>query len=125
VQIHFQKPLKIGTSWKWIFEKGDDNMYGNDDNTVAMMEFTEVLKNEPKKAYDYISNNAYRFTKDGLSDIIKELLYSLNYHIGNNFYGDLQAEILEDVQIELDEQYDEAYQEYSNEIEKLNKEAMV
>ena len=41
--------------------------YGVYDNTHAMMEFTEVLKNEPQMAYDFISRNAYRFTKEGES----------------------------------------------------------
>lgn len=91
--------------------------YGVYDNTHAMMEFTEVLKNEPQKAYDFISCNAYRFTKDGLTDILKEILYSIKYHTDISFYGDLYKDILGDVQIELDENYDEAYQEYTKWIE--------
>ena len=89
------------------------------DNTKAMMEFTEVLKNEPQKAYDFIDCNAYRFTKDGLTDILKEILYSIHYHVNNRFYGDLYEDILEDVQIELDENYDEAYQDYTEWIENI------
>ena len=87
--------------------------YGVYDNTHAMMEFTEVLKNEPQMAYDFISRNSYRFTKEGLTDIIKEILYSVKYHTDSSFYGDLYKDILGDVQIELDENYDEAYQEYT------------
>lgn len=86
--------------------------YGDYDNTKAMMEFTEVLKNEPDKAYDFIINNSYRFSKDGLADILKEMLYSIHYHIGNSFYGNLESDILGDVQIELDDDYDDAYQKY-------------
>jgi hypothetical protein len=82
------------------------------ENTHAMMDFTEMLKNEPQKAYDFISCNAYRFTHDGLTNILKEILYSLHYHVDNRFYGDLYKNILGDVQIELDENYDEDYQEY-------------
>lgn len=82
------------------------------ENAHAMMEFTEVLKNEPKKAYDFISCNAYRFSHECLTDILKEVLYSVHYHTGSSFYGDLYEDILGDVQIELDENYDEAYQEY-------------
>ena len=87
------------------------------DNTKAMMEFTEILKNEPQKAYDYISCNAYRFTKNDLTDILKEVLYSIHYHVNNRFYGDLYRDILGDVQIELDESYNEAYQEWIENIE--------
>lgn len=86
--------------------------YGVYDNTKAMMEFTEILKNEPSKAYDFISCNIYRFTKEGLADILKEVLYSVKYHTDTSFYDDLYEYILRDVQIELDENYDEAYQEY-------------
>lgn len=86
--------------------------YGVYDNTHAMMEFTEVLKNEPQKVYDFISCNAYRFSHDGLTDILKELLYSIHYHTRSSYYGDLYNEILGDVQVELDETYEEAYQEY-------------
>ena len=32
------------------------------DNATVMAEFTEILKNEPNKAYDFISCNAFRFT---------------------------------------------------------------
>lgn len=93
----------------------------NYDDTKTMMEFTEILKNEPQKAYDFICNNYYIFSKDKLADIIKELLYSLHYHVNNSFYDDLYNDILTDVQIELDEIYDEEYQEYGLLIENLNK----
>lgn len=89
------------------------------DNTKAMMEFTEVLKNEPQKVYDFISVNAYRFTKDELTDILKEVLYSIKYHTDNSFYVGLYGDILRDVQIELDENYDEAYQQYTEWLENI------
>lgn len=79
----------------------------------AVMEFTEVLKNEPEKAFDFITCNAYRFEKGDVVNILKELLYSLKYHVGSSFYGSLYADILSDVQTKIDEEYDEAYQEYT------------
>lgn len=85
---------------------------GKYDSIHAVMDFTEVLKNEPEKAFDFITCNAYRFEKGDVVNILKELLYSLKYHIGDRFYGSLYADILGDVQIEIDEDYDEAYQEY-------------
>ena len=96
-------------------------MNNNYADTKIMMEFTEILKNEPQHAYDFICSNYHMFSKDKLAEIIKELLYSLHYHIDNNFYGDLYNNILTDVQIELDETYDEEYQEYGLMIENLNK----
>ena len=91
--------------------------YGVYDNTKAMMEFTELLKNEPNKAYDFISCNSYRFTEDGLTDILKEVLYSINYHTNSRYYGSLYKSILGDVSIELDENYEKAYEEYNRWIE--------
>ena len=91
------------------------------ENIGAMMEFTELLKNEPNKAYDFISSNSYRFTRDGLTDIIKELLYSVHYHTRNRYYGDLYNEILGDVQIELDENYEEEYEDYTKWIKDMTK----
>ena len=85
-------------------------MCGKYDNIHAIMQFTEILKNEPEKAADFIECNSYRFTKEGILDIVKELLYSISHHTNSRFYGDLYKNILEDVQIELDENYDEEYQ---------------
>ena len=87
--------------------------YGTWDSIHAMMDFTEVLKNEPEKAFDFIDCNAYRFEKVEVVKILKEVLYSLKYHVGGRFYGSLYADILSDVQTEIDEDYDELYQEYT------------
>lgn len=73
----------------------------------TMAEFTEVLRNNPNHAFDFISNNYYKMSKTELVSIAKELLYGI--------YRDCHSmqveQILEDVAIELDEQYDEQYQE--------------
>ncbi len=87
--------------------------YGKWEGIHAVMEFTEVLKNEPGKAFDFITFNAYRFEKGDIVNILKELLYSLKYHVDGSFYGSLYADILSDVQAEIDEDYNEAYQEYT------------
>lgn len=42
-----------------------------------MKEFIEVLENNPDGAYDYISNEYYKMSKDELKDIAKELLYAM------------------------------------------------
>lgn len=93
----------------------------NYEDIKVMMDFTEILKNEPQKAYDFICVNYHIFSKDKLAEIIKELLYSLHYHVDNTFYDDLYNDILTDVQIELDETYDEEYNEYGSLIENINK----
>jgi hypothetical protein len=66
----------------------------------AMAEFTEIMRCNPMKAYDFISNNYYRFTKDELAAIIKELLYGIR----NDCKSEMNM-LLEDVAFELDEQY--------------------
>ena len=68
--------------------------------------FTEVLKNNPRKAYDFISMNYYKMDRSDLAAIIKELLFG----IYNDCDTALVRELLRDVAIELDEQYYEAYQ---------------
>lgn len=82
------------------------------DSIGAMMEFTEILKKDPRKALDFMESNADRFTKEALTDILKEVLESVKYHVDNSLYEDLYENIFEDVQIELDENYDEEYQKY-------------
>ena len=93
--------------------------YGKYDSIHAVMDFTEVLKNGPEKAFDFITCNACRFEKDDIINILKVVLYSLKYHTGGSFYGSLYADILGDVQIELDEDYDEAYEKYDEWIKSI------
>lgn len=73
----------------------------------TMAEFTEVLKNSPKLAYDFISINSYKMDKIEIVAIAKELLYG----IYNDCDSMQMEQLLGDVAIELDEQYDEQYQE--------------
>lgn len=77
------------------------------DSIKTMAEFTEVLKNNPKLAYDFISINSYKMDKTEIVAIVKELLYG----IYNDCDSMQMEQLLGDVAIELDEQYDEQYQE--------------
>lgn len=79
------------------------------DNITAMAEFTEVLMHEPDNAYDFISDNTYRFDKSDLANIIKELLYSLHCNTRYAEYKKLYVDVLQDAGIELDEQYEDKY----------------
>lgn len=67
-----------------------------------MNEFIEVLKNNPNHAYDYISNNYYKMSKDELKDIAKELLYAI--YTTNKTEHD---EMLKSVGDELTELYED------------------
>lgn len=92
-------------------------MYGKEDSIVCMMEFTEILKNNPSKAMEYIEANSYRMQKDDIANILKEVLRGMN--IG--CYHPQYEQIMMDIQIELDEQYNEDYQEYQLKIDRVNK----
>ena len=72
---------------------------------TIMQEFIDCLKNNPKHAYDFISNNYHKFSKTELVDIIKELIYAIdpvNYLIESEF-----KQITAMVADELTEQYTE------------------
>ena len=76
----------------------------------VIKEFVEILRNNPNKAYDFISNNYHRFSKSEMVDIVKELLYGI-YHEAE--YGLITKadhdKILENAADELEESWaDEA-----------------
>lgn len=73
----------------------------------TMANFTEILKNEPKKAYDFIVNYGHLFDKNELINIIKELIYGMHASLLDSIFENTMLNI----GIELDDQYDEAYQE--------------
>lgn len=77
------------------------------ESIYAMAQFTEVLKNNPDHAYDFIANNYWKMSKEELANIVKELLYGIKEYVYKPEYRD----IMENVADELDEQYDDQYQE--------------
>ena len=73
-----------------------------------MMEFIEILRNNPDKAFDYIANNGWKFDKSELVNITKELLYGIYAEAEHGLI--VQADhdrILERAADELEEQYTE------------------
>ena len=71
-----------------------------DENIV--LQFAEVLQNNPDHAYDFISQNYWKMSKDELRDIAKELLYGI---YASAMFKVEQDKLLEDVAIELKELY--------------------
>jgi hypothetical protein len=69
-----------------------------------MKEFIEILKNNPNEAYDYISNNYYKMSKDELRDIAKELLFAIYDNVINTEEHD---KIMNNVAEELENYYSE------------------
>ena len=67
-----------------------------------MKDFVEVLKNNPNNAYDYLTSNYYKMSKEELKDIAKELLYS----IYDNVLDSEHDKILKDAAEELTDQYE-------------------
>lgn len=92
------------------------HMYEKRDSISCMMELTEILKNEPNKAKEYIENNIYRMSKEDISNILIEVLRGLEV----GCYHPQFEKIMTDIQIELDEHYDEQYQEYQRNIDEVN-----
>lgn len=72
-----------------------------------METFTEVLKGDPKHAYDFVSSNYNDMAKKELVAIIKELLYGIQC----DCYTTQMERLLGDVAIELDEQYEGQYKD--------------
>ncbi|MBR5604274.1 MAG: hypothetical protein IKW51_08745 [Bacteroidales bacterium] len=56
-----------------------------EENKTIMKQFIDCLKNNPDHAFDFIANEYYKFSKDELKDICKELLYGI-YHAENCGY---------------------------------------
>lgn len=67
----------------------------------TMKEFTEVLKNNPNGAYDFICNNYYNMSKEDLHKITKELLYAIYENVNTEKHN----KILNDVAVEIIENY--------------------
>ena len=73
----------------------------------TMANFTETLKNEPKKAYDFIKNYGHLFDKNELINIIKELICGMHSCLLDSIFENTMLNI----GVKLDNQYDEVYQE--------------
>ena len=92
-------------------------MYGKMDSISCMMEFTEILRNEPIKAKEYIELNSYRMQKEDITNILVEVLRGMEV----GCYHPQYEQIMTDIQIELDEQYDDDYLEYQRQIDEINR----
>ena len=64
----------------------------------TMVKFIDVLKTNPNHAYDFIANNYYKFSKEELASVAKELLYAIHY-----FNKVEEAEVLASVGVELED----------------------
>ena len=65
-----------------------------------MVQFVEILKNDPNYAYDFIAQNYWNMDKEELANIVKELLYAIH-----SFNKMEEAEILESIGNELEDIY--------------------
>lgn len=68
-----------------------------------MKGFIKELENNPNGAYDYICNNYYKFSKEELKDIVKELLYAVYDNMTEKEHNDIMSKVAE----ELKEAYEE------------------
>ena len=75
---------------------------------TMMEQFVDCLRNNPDHAFDFIANEYYKFSKEELKDICKELLYGIYYveKRGDIMESDSKA-IYDNAADELDELYNE------------------
>lgn len=67
-----------------------------------MKEFIEILRSNPNGAYDYISSNYYKMSKEELRDVAKELLFAVYDNVVNTAEHN---EIMNSVAEELENYY--------------------
>ena len=77
-----------------------------EENKSMMEQFIDCLRNNPDHAFDFIANEYYKFSKDELKDICKELLYGI-YHAESRGYitNDDSKVIYDNAADELHESY--------------------
>lgn len=63
----------------------------------VMKEFIELLETNPDKAYDFISNEYYRMSKDDLKNITKELLYAMYDKMTKAEHNEALADVAEEL----------------------------
>ena len=64
-----------------------------------MKQFVEILRNDHDTAFDFLADNAWKFSKDELRNISKELVYGIYMHVRDmdqNSVFETVAEELED-----------------------------
>ena len=79
----------------------------NEDKTM-MQQFIEVVKDDHDHLFDFIANNYWKFNKEELKDICKELLYGIYYAESRGYITSADSGIIyESVTDELENLYNE------------------
>lgn len=63
----------------------------------VMKEFIKLLESNPDKAYDFISNEYYRMSKDDLKNVAKELLYAMYDKMTKEEHNEALADVAEEL----------------------------
>lgn len=63
----------------------------------VMKEFIKLLEANPDKAYDFISNEYYRMSKDDLKNVAKELLYAMYDKMTKEEHNEALADVAEEL----------------------------
>lgn len=63
----------------------------------VMKEFIELLETNPNKAYDFVSNEYYRMSKDDLKNVAKELLYAMYDKMDEQEHNEALADVAEEL----------------------------
>ena len=77
-----------------------------EENKNVMEQFIDCLRNNPDHAFDFIANEYYKFSKDELKDICKELLYGIYYAESRGHILKSDSKVIYECVVEkLDESY--------------------
>lgn len=75
---------------------------------TMMEQFVDCLRNNPDHAFDFIANEYYKFSKEELKDICKELLYGIYYAESRGYIMESDSKaIYDNAADELNELYNE------------------
>lgn len=69
----------------------------------ALADLLEVMKENPRRTYDFISENSYLLDKSEVVNLVKELLYSIHSFCDESMAAEMLAMAAE----ELEYQYEE------------------
>ena len=62
-----------------------------------MKALIEVLKNNPNGAYDFMANNYYKYSKEELNNVIKELLYAIHTNTTEKEHDKILNDVADEV----------------------------
>lgn len=77
-----------------------------EENKSMIEQFIDCLRENPDHAFDFIANDYYKFSKDELKDVCKELLYGIYHAKSRGFITEVDSKVIYDCAADsLEESY--------------------